>query len=179
MNQLQHRTGAFRAPRLRETHSLCQRSFGVVFAVAVQAATLYLLLTQLGVVPLARIPSPLQVINVALPKPNENPPPLPVQPIEAPQLPQTILPEVMLQYVPPQETAITPPQTALLPPAFAFAPARALLASHTTPDYPPLSRRLGEQGSLILRLSITAEGTIGDAVVEESSGFFRLDDAAV
>jgi periplasmic protein TonB len=119
------------------------------------------------------------VINVALPKPNENPPPLPVQPIEAPQLPQTIVPEATLEYVPPEETAITPPQTSLPPPALTFTPARALVASHTTPDYPPVSRRLGEQGSLLLRLSITAQGTIGDAMVEKSSGFPRLDDAAV
>jgi hypothetical protein len=52
MNQLQYNTGAFRAPRMRETHSLRQRSVGLVFAVAMEAATVYLLLTQLGVVPI-------------------------------------------------------------------------------------------------------------------------------
>ena len=65
------------------------------------------------------------------------------------------------------------------PPVITFSPARALLATHTTPDYPPVSRRLGEQGTLRLKLSITAQGAVSDAMVVNSSGHPRLDEAAV
>jgi protein TonB len=46
-------------------------------------------------------------------------------------------------------------------------------------DYPPVSRRLGEQGTLRLRLAITAEGAVAEAQIESSSGHPRLDDAAL
>lgn len=49
----------------------------------------------------------------------------------------------------------------------------------TADDYPPASRKLGEEGYVILALLIMADGSIGDIRVEKSSGFRRLDDAAI
>lgn len=80
--------------------------------------------------------------------------------------------------VPPHQggTADTHPVTpAALPPS---APV-GIAATHTTPDYPPMSRRLNEEGAVRLRLAIAPEGNVNDASVEHSSGFSRLDDAAV
>jgi protein TonB len=54
-----------------------------------------------------------------------------------------------------------------------------IAATHTTPDYPPMSRRLDEEGAVRLKLSIAPDGNVNDASVEKSSGFLRLDDAAV
>jgi len=51
--------------------------------------------------------------------------------------------------------------------------------AYTIPDYPPVSRRLAEQGTLRLRLAITADGGVSDAQIESSSGHPRLDDAAM
>src|SRR5580765_4315710 len=45
--------------------------------------------------------------------------------------------------------------------------------------YPVESRSLNEQGQVGLKLSLTENGTVSDAVVERSSGSPRLDDAAV
>lgn len=47
------------------------------------------------------------------------------------------------------------------------------------PVYPPTSRRLGEQGKVVLRVLIGVDGTAQDATVLESSGFARLDRAAL
>jgi len=47
------------------------------------------------------------------------------------------------------------------------------------PDYPPQSKRLGEEGATVLRLYILEDGRVGEAQVAQSSGFQRLDDAAV
>jgi protein TonB len=46
------------------------------------------------------------------------------------------------------------------------------------PAYPALSRRLGEEGTVLCRLSIAADGSVSAVEVLESSGFPRLDRAA-
>ncbi|QTN28860.1 TonB family protein [Rhodoferax sp. AJA081-3] len=47
------------------------------------------------------------------------------------------------------------------------------------PPYPALSKRMGEQGKVIIRTLIGADGTAQDASVFKSSGFDRLDQAAL
>jgi protein TonB len=47
------------------------------------------------------------------------------------------------------------------------------------PAYPPLSKRLGEQGRVVVRAWIGTDGTASQASVKHSSGFERLDQAAV
>ncbi len=55
-------------------------------------------------------------------------------------------------------------------------PARVLQAPR--PDYPVISRDLGEQGVVMLRLAIDADGKLLRAELQKSSGFTRLDKAA-
>ena len=47
------------------------------------------------------------------------------------------------------------------------------------PAYPPLSRRLGEEGKLVLRVELDEGGRVNIARVVTSSGFTRLDEAAM
>lgn len=46
-------------------------------------------------------------------------------------------------------------------------------------NYPWSSRSLNEQGTVGLRVSLNDRGAVSGAVVERTSGFKRLDDAAV
>lgn len=46
------------------------------------------------------------------------------------------------------------------------------------PKYPPISRRLGEQGKVLLKVRVTAEGLPAAVDLEKSSSFERLDEAA-
>lgn len=46
------------------------------------------------------------------------------------------------------------------------------------PAYPPLSRRMGEEGKVILRVSVTPQGLAESVEVKTSSGSTRLDEAA-
>lgn len=46
------------------------------------------------------------------------------------------------------------------------------------PSYPALSRRLGEEGKVMLKVRVSAEGLPLTVDLEKSSGFERLDDAA-
>ena len=47
------------------------------------------------------------------------------------------------------------------------------------PAYPRISRRLGEQGTVIVRALISAQGLPEKAELRTSSGFVRLDEAAL
>ena len=47
------------------------------------------------------------------------------------------------------------------------------------PEYPPSSRRAGEAGTVILEVYVLETGRVGEARVKQSSGFPRLDEAAV
>jgi TonB family protein len=45
--------------------------------------------------------------------------------------------------------------------------------------YPAESRRLGEQGTCVVRITVTAEGEIRDVILTKSSGYPRLDQACL
>lgn len=47
------------------------------------------------------------------------------------------------------------------------------------PSYPALSRRLGEEGKLVLQVELDETGRIGKTKVIQSSGYSRLDNAAL
>lgn len=51
--------------------------------------------------------------------------------------------------------------------------------ANSQPDYPSASRRLGEEGSVTLLLLVKEDGKVAEVKVETSSGFPRLDEAAV
>ena len=44
--------------------------------------------------------------------------------------------------------------------------------------YPTMSRRLGEEGTVVLLLTVDEQGRVTEATVQSSSGFERLDNAA-
>src|SRR6478609_8946956 len=51
-------------------------------------------------------------------------------------------------------------------------------ATHTTPPYPPVARRIGAEGKVTLRLTVTTEGRVSQADVVTSSGRDELDQTA-
>ncbi|MGV3569980.1 MAG: energy transducer TonB, partial [Ramlibacter sp.] len=93
----------------------------------------------------------------------------------------------------PAPPPVTAPVTAAPPPAPVPAPAppappappRIELPSSSAdylqnpqPPYPPMSKRLGEQGQVMLRVLIGADGSAQQVEVRRSSGFERLDNVA-
>lgn len=57
--------------------------------------------------------------------------------------------------------------------------ASGLMATHTIPGYPTLDRRLNHEGTVVLALSIGADGSVNDAKIATSSGYDGLDQAAI
>lgn len=103
--------------------------------------------------------------------------PLPViaAPAEAPS-PVVVSPPQMQPSPPaephPRVVAATQP-VPVSPPVF-----NADYLHNPPPAYPPLSRRLGEEGRVILRVLVNAAGRADEVQVGTSSGHARLDDAA-
>lgn len=109
------------------------------------------------------------------PKPVPMPKPLPKAPpseraIKAPEPPPP----------PPVEAPVEPQKPAEPPPAPVLPPnADASELNNPAPGYPDLSRRLGEKGTVTLEILVKANGTVGEVKIKESSGYKRLDKAAV
>jgi protein TonB len=122
------------------------------------------------------------------PKTDEPPPPPPPK-IETPP-PFVPPPEVAIEL--PAETSSTAiqtvtnvrptappppvPQAAAVPRTAPKSDSRRPLSQ---PEYPPSSRRAGEAGTVILEVYVLENGRVGEARVKQSSGFPRLDEAAV
>ena len=49
----------------------------------------------------------------------------------------------------------------------------------TQPEYPPTSKRLGEAGTVVMLLTVSEEGRVTEAKIDKSSGYERLDEAAL
>lgn len=149
---------------------------------------------------------PVQVIAdlIELPQPKvePTPPPPAPQPTPKPQpvvrqtpRPQpTPLPVAVADPAPSDHAPIVPAPVPPAPAEPSPAPARPVepavpavqLPSSTAdylnnpaPAYPPLSRRLGEQGRVVVRVLIGTDGTASQAEIRSSSGFERLDQAAL
>ncbi len=120
--------------------------------------------------------------------PRPEPVPQPVKPIEpSPVAPEAAPPEPVAppQPQPPAPAPITaaPPAPAPVapppPPVVQLPSSSAAYLNNPRPPYPPLSRRLGEQGKVVVRVFIETDGTASRAEVQQSSGFERLDRTAV
>jgi protein TonB len=77
--------------------------------------------------------------------------------------------------LPPAPVAVAP----VAPPAAVQLPSSdADYLQNPKPPYPPISKRLGEQGKVIVRVLIGADGLPQKSEIRQSSGFDRLDQAA-
>jgi len=70
--------------------------------------------------------------------------------------------------------AVPEPEPVVIPPR-----SDASGLNNPNPTYPAMSRRLAEQGKVLLEVLILANGTVGEIKLKQSSGFKRLDDAAL
>jgi periplasmic protein TonB len=89
--------------------------------------------------------------------------------------PEPSAPAPTLPAVRPASSANAPPSEApLIPPRH-----DAAHLSNPAPAYPSLSRRLGEQGKVLLDVHILPDGRVAEVRLRHSSGYRRLDEAAM
>lgn len=161
------------------------RLVGLAFVVLLHIAVIYALVTGLAhrTVDVVRAPIETKIIDeVKQEKPEPPPPPPPLAPPPPPFVPP---PEIHIETpAPAQSTAITAvtPVKPDAPPPMA-EPVRVLpkidAKRSQEPEYPSASRRQGEQGSVVLQVLVDVDGRVLDAKLMQSSGFDRLDQAAL
>jgi protein TonB len=116
-------------------------------------------------------PKPTPVRPKAQPKPIE-----PALLEAAPHAPEPIVAPAPLP-PPPAESAPSQPEpvtVAVVEPRF-----DAAYLQNSKPSYPGLSRRMHEEGKVLLRVLVTPNGTADKVELQKSSGHVRLDNAAL
>lgn len=98
----------------------------------------------------------------------------PVMVSEAPPTPATPTVEAKAPVVTEVAQAKPEPEPVIEPPKFGAA-----YLHNPAPTYPPLARRLGEQGRVLLRVLVSTNGDADTVDLEDSSGFSKLDEAAI
>lgn len=114
------------------------------------------------------------------------PPSLPVVPIPVVQIAQQQNVITTVQSAPAEVRPMAPPVPVAVAAAPAAAPAPSMPRTITTgveyvkepqPVYPQMSKRMGEQGRVMLRILVNERGTPDQVQVHSSSGSPRLDEA--
>nr|TFG55460.1 MAG: energy transducer TonB [Hyphomicrobiales bacterium] len=158
---------------------------GFVFVVLLHAIIISVLVNALHDVKKPAVTPPLdfRVIPPDFDDPSLPSPPIPI--LESPPPVDTpIIQEVLIAPIEVPRSTIAEPVAPPPLPAEGGAvivsntPPRAIERTQTGPAYPAISRRLAEEGSVRLRLTIGVDGSVISASVISSSGFHRLDDAA-
>lgn len=107
----------------------------------------------------------------------ETPPPFVPPPDIAIDIPAEAPPATAITQTTTQRPVVRPPPPPQ--PVARTAPRSNPRRPLTQPEYPPASRRAGETGTVILEVYVLADGRVGEARVKQSSGYTRLDEAAV
>lgn len=131
--------------------------------------------------PQPQTPAPQPVKQEVKPAVKPTPtPPLPAptsepSPVVAPAAPAPTQPAIEASTV--AATAAAPQAPA--PARIELPSSDAAYLNNPKPAYPALSRRLGEQGKVVVRVLIGVDGTAQQAEIRTSSGYDRLDQAAL
>lgn len=124
-------------------------------------------------------PPPVKPLPVVKPEPvRQKPAPAPKAPAPPIEATTSSVPAPAAPVAAPPETKPAPPAPAAEPVAINQARFDADYLRNPSPAYPPLSRRMGEEGKVLLRVSVTPQGTADAIEIRTSSGSARLDEAA-
>ena len=138
------------------------------------------LIEDLSIMDLPPPPPPPENLDEPPPPPPVDVPPPEVPPplIELPTFegPTTAITARVVESTPRPASATPPRQVAITPPRMKARGDRVMAAINAC--YPSASRRLSEEGRVLVTITIGADGKVGALRVSQSSGFERLDGAA-
>jgi len=163
-----------------------KRAIGFVVVVIVHALMFWALTSGLAKTMVDALMEPLEtrVIEEAQQIPEAPPPPPPK--FDTPPPVVMDMPDIVITQTAPTQTITTTKKVAAPPPPPPPA-ADVLIPPRTNPRrpnagaeeiYPAMSKRLGEEGTVVLLLTVNDDGRVTEARVDETSGFDRLDAAA-
>jgi periplasmic protein TonB len=152
-----------------------------IFVIALHVVLIYFIAASLGIVEMPNMAKPMEAVIIDSPAEEKSEPVKVIKPeleqpqIETPPLEDTI-PEIEVPTDTPAPAAITA-EVSPAPPVGETA--NMTVNRRVDPVYPPQSRRAGEEGTGIYRVLVDANGRPMEVSVVNSSGFPRLDDAAL
>lgn len=114
-----------------------------------------------------------------VPKEKLKPPPKPI-PAKVPVVQAAPTTEVKTESVaPPSPVAASAPPASVPVEQKPLVRAEADYLNNPKPTYPRLSKRIGEQGEVRLRVLVAVDGRVASVQLSRSSGYERLDEAAM
>ena len=128
--------------------------------------------------PVQEKPPEAKPLPVAKPQPlRQQPVPVPKTPVPPLEATRSDIPSPAAPVAAPVDSKPTPPTP---PVSETVSQARfdADYLRNPAPPYPPMAKRMGEEGKVILRVSVTPQGTADSVEIKTSSGSQRLDEAA-
>lgn len=166
-----------------EPRSLLSRGGPALAVIGIHIAIIYGLATTMGIVKIPKFAAPIEAVFIPEQTEVQQEQPKPVKP-EIDQVMPTEQPMPEVQFdepiVPPAETAIPASENAIAASAATGAVAQDLKTrNRVEPTYPSASRRAGEEGTVRLKVLVDEKGRPRDVAVATSSGFARLDQAAM
>jgi protein TonB len=166
-----------------DTQSISHRLPFLALALTLQGSAVWLLAHEL-IERRMHISVPPWIEVSPLPDKPDTPLPPPPDPVLTDIKPVTADQPIITSDRPPPEGGgihVEPDQkqaASVVRPAIPDRAAAAITATHTTPPYPPIARRIGAEGKVTLRLTVTTEGRVSQADVVSSSGRDELDQTA-
>lgn len=172
------------------SHWRLEQVTGLAFVLALHIAALWALMS------LRIIPIPDEVVTLFVePLRTEPQPPAPPKPVEKPAPKERPVQRQLISEAPvrmPSEPVVeAPPPTAPAVEAQPAEPPRpagpvslgtelsVVCSERTPPAYPATARRLGEEGTVVLRVELDETGAVAAPRVATGSGHARLDEAAL
>jgi protein TonB len=155
------------------------RSGGLILAIAVHIVVIYAIASTLGIVRAPLSIKPMEAVIIDQPqeqkefKPVETKPDLAEPTLDMTQTVPEVPVEIPIEEAPPVVDTVT---TAPTPPAEVQ---NLSVKNRVEPAYPAASRRAGEEGTGVFRVLVSERGQPVEVSVVQSSGFPRLDQAAM
>jgi protein TonB len=147
---------------------------------ALHAVVIYAIAMSLGVVKVPEFAKEMEAVIVDAPQ-TEEVKPIEVKPELAELTPDVPMPETIPE-IPPEVPVEAPPvaNSVTTSPQEAAPEVQNLAVSkRVEPVYPPASRRAGEQGTAMFRVLVDVRGRPSEVQVLKSSGYPKLDQAAL
>ena len=163
------------------------RMFGIGGVIVFHVLLVWGLVSGLARKAIEVLPAPFETQILDEQRAEEEPPPPPPPPqLDIPPPPFIPPPEINIATPPPSSANTITTQSVVATPAAPPPPKSAPVSRPPVvkanacrqPEYPPVSERLGEAGSVVLQLLVGVDGKVTDSKVETSSGYERLDKAA-
>jgi protein TonB len=162
----------------RTTQATPRRVISLGLVGALHLILVYALVSGLAQTLIQKLPDEFKVATVQ-DKPEVKPPPPPPPPLEQPPPPFVPPPDIVIESAPMTNAITTQDKQPVVVHQSVATPVSIGRPHQCADRYPDMSMRLKEAGTTVLAFTVGTDGSVSGVSVAQSSGYPRLDDAAV